>query len=176
VIRRLEIPSEVAAARELGRSLCDGQSTLSAEWLQSTHARVIAQESGRHLEPGEDQAVADAYAEAGTRALIAVITDTLVAEEEAYVLSVTTNDLRHLSDELVGINFLLSDEAGLRCILFTADDYKLNAGPIRFVKQVAGDPVKAREEFVAFAADELAERRTVLERAASYMQWVLLAE
>jgi hypothetical protein len=171
-MQRLTTPSELAAARELRRSLTDGQSNLSTAWLRATGARVLAQESGRHLESEEASAVAEAYTAAGVRALVAIVTDVLVVDDEAYTLDATVEDLTQLSDDLAGINFLLADDVGTRCILFTADDFKLVAGPISFVIQVAGEPTMARDAFLAFSVDQHDEFQPALRRAASYMSWV----
>lgn len=78
-----------------------------------------------------------------------------------------------ISDELGGINFLLSDSTGTWCVLFTADDFKLVAGPFDFVSQILGDPKMVRSAFLEFAADQPDELRHVALRAARYMDWVV---
>lgn len=176
MIERLTGPSDLAAAADLRRSLTDGQTELSSYWLDATGARVLAQESGRHLEVDEASAVSEAYAAAGVHALVAILNDALVVEEEAYVLDASPQDLTRLSSELAGVNFILADIAGTRCILFTTDDFKLVAGPLAFVTHIAGEPSAARESFKEFAADQLEALQPALVRAESYMSWVETAE
>jgi hypothetical protein len=172
MIRRITDQTELFAARDLRRRITDGQTDLAADWLATTEAKVLAQESGRHIERDEAVAVADACARIGVNRLVAVVNDALVMDEEAYVVGATVDDLYEVSDELTGVNFLLADEAGSLCLLLTTDDFKLIAGPLDFVTRIAGDPTDAREAFLAFAADELEELQSVLLRADSYMDWV----
>lgn len=172
MIRRVIDQAGLVAASKLRRSIADGQARLSTDWLQRTGAKVLAQESGRHLELDEAAAVARAYANAGIGGLIAIVNDALVEDEEAYLVDATINDLTQVSDELTGINFLLTDESGTRCLLFTTDDFKLVAGPLDFVTLIVGDAVKAKEAFLSFAAGQLDDFQPVLKQAASYMAWV----
>lgn len=176
MIRRLTDPTELAAARDLRRSVADGPAELSARWLAATEARVLAQESGRHLEVDEVSSVAEAYAEAGIHSLVAVVTDALVVQDEAYALGASPQDLAQLSSELAGVNFVLLDSPATHCILFTTDDYKLVAGPPAFVTRIVGDPRAAMDSFIEFAADQLEEMQPAMLRAESYMSWVTGSE
>ncbi|WP_129666523.1 hypothetical protein [Phytoactinopolyspora endophytica] len=103
---------------------------------------------------------------------MAIVNDPLVVDDIAYLVDTTADDLTQASRELTGMNFVLADEAGTRCLLFTTDDFKLIAGPLPFVTRFAGDLIGARDDFLAFAADQLADHRAILEEAASYMDWV----
>jgi 5,10-methylenetetrahydrofolate reductase len=172
MLRQIPDGSELAQAIELRRNIADGQADLSAAWLAETDARVLAHESGRHLEADEAQSLAETYLSQGVTHLVAVVNDPLVADEVAYSLDPAADDLREVSREFAGISFLLSDVGGSRCVLFTTDDFKLVAGPLAFVEHFAGDPLAAREAFVAFAEDHLEDLRPILARAASYMSWV----
>jgi hypothetical protein len=172
MIKEILDASELAAARELRQSLADGPTELSPHWLCTTGARVLAQESGRHLEVDEAAAVSQAYAAAGVESMVAIVTDALVVEDVAYALDASPQDLCGLSGELAGVNFLLADSAATRCLLFTTDDFKLVAGPLEFVTQIVGDPTTARKVFQNFAADQLEEFRPAFTAAQSYMSWV----
>ncbi len=172
MLRRITDGSDLRQAVELRRRIADGQVDLSSAWLAETHARVIAQESGRHLEPDEASSLAETYCNQGVAHLVAVVNDSLAAEEEAYALDSAADDLNEVSRELAGINFLLTDADASRCVLFTTDDFKLVAGPLTFVEGFVGDPQAASDAFAAFRGDSLEDLHPILERAASYMRWV----
>ena len=175
MLRQITDDSDLRQAIELRRRIADGQADLSSDWLAATHARVLAQESGRHLEADEALSLAETYVSHGVTHLVAVVTDSLAVEEEAYALDAAADDLNELSRELGGINFLLADADASRCVLFTTDDFKLVAGPLTFVEGFVGDPQAALDAFAAFRDDSLEDLHPALERAASYMWWVSAA-
>lgn len=172
MLQRIADGFDLRQAIGLRRYIAEGQADLSPAWLAETHARVVAQESGRHLEPDEALSLSETYCSQGVNHLVAVVNDSLAAEEEAYALDSTADDLNELSRELAGINFLLTDADASRCVLFTTDDFKLVAGPLTFVEAFVGDPQAASDAFAAFRGDSLEDLHAVLERAASYMWWV----
>lgn len=172
MLRQITDQSELAQAIQLRRRITDGQADLSAVWLAETRARVLAQESGRHLEPDEASSLAKTYLGQGVAHLVAVVNDPLAAEEIAYALDASADDLNELSREFGGINFLLSDADASRCVLFTTDDFKLVAGPLAFVETFVGDPQTAWDAFAAFRNDSIEDLHPILDRAASYMSWV----
>ncbi len=172
MLRRIIGGPDLRQAIELRRLITDGQADLAAAWLTTTGAWVLAKESGRHLEPEEALSLAETYFRQGATHLVAVVTDSLAAEEEAYALESAADDLNELSRELAGVNFLLTDTDASRCVLFTTDDFKLVAGPMPFVEGFVGDPQVASEAFAAFRGDSLEDLQPILERAATYMWWV----
>lgn len=173
MMRRLREVGELAAAHEMRDLIAADDTTFSPRWLVQSNALVVAQESGRHLEPDEAPLVAKAFTACGVDSLIAVTNDSLMTIVEAYELSAHATDLNLLSDELIGINFLLADASYERCILFTAYDFKLIAGSRQFITAVAGDPMTTREEFIDFYSDQLEPFRTTAIRAAAYMDWIV---
>lgn len=172
MLRQIIEGTDLTQAIGLRRRIADGQADLSSAWLADTRARVLTQESGRHLEPDEALSLAETYLSHGVTHLLAVVNDSLAAEEEAYTLNASADDLNELSRELGGINFLLTDAEASRCVLFTTDDFKLVAGPLAFVEGFVGDPVTAWNAFVVFSQDSSDDISPILERAASYMSWV----
>ncbi len=172
MLRQITDRSDLRQAGEIRRRIADGQADLAAAWLAETHAKVLAEESGRHLEPDEASSLAGTYLSAGVATLLAVVTDSLVAEEIAYALQASVDDLNALSRELAGINFLLTDFDASRCVLFTTDDFKLVAGPLGFVGSFVGEPRAALDAFVDFRDESHEDLHPILDRVVSYMGWV----
>lgn len=172
MMRRIVEASELEAAQELCRAIATNEAEFSPQWLASSNVLVIAQESGRHLEPDDAPLVANAFASAGAETLIAVTNDSLISEVEAYKLRPLTADLALLSSELMGINFVLTDASSQQCILFTTYDFKLIAGSRHFITTIVGDPLIAREEFADFYWDQLDFFRAKAVQAAAYMNWL----
>lgn len=172
MIRRIEEAREIAAVSAVYRTVAEDEVTFKAQWLADTGARVVAQESGRHLESEEVLIVAHAFFARGVDRLLAVVTDSLAVGPEAYAIDASTADLAQICDELVGVNFLLVDESARQCILFTTRDFKLVAGPVEFVAAVVGSPEAARDEFLEFAIDQPDALRIAATRAAGYMSWI----
>lgn len=172
MIRQITDDSQLRQAQHLRRRVTDGQTDLSAAWIEESQAKVLAQESGRHLEADEAVALAEACGNAEIGPLVAIGNDPLVTDDVAYLLDATTEDLTAISFELAGINCALTDEAGSLCVLFTTDDFKLVAGPLEFVASYAGDLLAAKRDFLAFSQDHLEGLRLTLRKAAAYMDWI----
>lgn len=171
MIRRVD-SREFEAAQALRRIVAADQATVAPEWMADSGAKVMAQESGRHVELDEAPAIIAAFAAAGVDKLTVVTNDPLVRVTEAYEIGVSEAELIELSDDLIGINFVLVDGFAERCILFTTFDFKLIAGPISFITAVAGEPRAARDAFLEFVADQTGSLRVAALRAAGYMNWV----
>lgn len=172
MIRRVESKEELEAAQALCRRVAADEAALAPAWLTHHGARVIAQESGRHVELAEAPAIIDAFVEAGAHNLIAITNDPLVGVIEAYEMGVTADDLLEVCNDLIGVNFVLVDGLGEQCILFTTYDFKLIAGSLGFVTAVVGEPRAARDAFLEFAVDQPGSLRAAALRAADYMDWV----
>lgn len=172
MIRRLADADEIASALELLRAVAADEITLSSRWLADTGVRVVAQESGRHLETDETPLVVRAFAATGSDKLLAIANDSLAVAVEAYELPVAEADLTQICDAFLGMNFVLVDPAATKCILFTAYDFKLIAGPLAFVTAIVGEPRAARAAFLEFAEDQPGSLRATAARAAEYMSWI----
>lgn len=174
MLRRLADPHQVLEAVTLRRRMAAGSADLSAVWLEETAVKVMAEESGRHLEADEAERLAAALQTLHVGSLVAVANDPLIIDELVFALEVSPEDLTDLSDEFAGINVLLAPRGGVEaCVLFTTDDFKLVAGPLPFLEAYSGDLTAARDEFRSFAGDHAEDLRPVLERAASYTDWIV---
>lgn len=93
MIRRLSTTDELAMAERLRDVVVSGEASLAAEWLARSTARVIVQESGRHLEHEEAPLVAQTFGAAGVEKLFAISIDSLFATPEAYDLVTSADNL-----------------------------------------------------------------------------------
>lgn len=117
--------------------------------------------------------MAAAFNAHGIRSLLVVLNDPLVVDETVYALDVTPEDLYEMSREFGGVNALVvPQDRDDVCVLFTTDDFKLIAGPESLLVDYAGDLSEVRSDFLAFASNHLEEIQPVLDRVASYMDWI----
>lgn len=173
MIRRLVDADELAWAQACVDRLMAGEVELSPTWLAESRALVVARESGRHLEPDEVDAMAMAFGDYGLATVTAVVVDSLCDTAEAYTGSNDATDLTWLSDTLMGINVVLFDSRLICCVVLTAYDFKLIAGPREFLEAVVGDVLAAKREFLAFARDASSDAsRALLARAIDLMSWM----
>ena len=160
-------------ALQVRNEVTEGSYDLSQSWLDSVGSYVVAEESGRHLEPSESARLAGALAAAGAQHLVAVTNDPLILKDFGYSFEPTPTNLDLFSDEFSGLSACLTTEPVLPlCALFTANNFRLVAGPLTFVRPYVGDLSAARAEFLDFANDPDSELDRQLKKAATRMAWI----
>lgn len=157
-------------ALEIRNEATDGFFDLAQSWLERTGACVVAEESGRHLEPSDSARLAEALASAGAERLVVVSDDPLIMNDFGFSFEPTAADLDLVSDEFSGLGAFLTSEPRLPlCVLFTISNFRLVAGPLTLVRAYVGDLPAARAEFLDFATDPDSELDRQLKRAAARM-------
>lgn len=133
---------------------------------------VVPVESGAHFDDDDAERIAAAIRASGNDAIVAIATESLVAEPPGYRVPATGHGLREFSQRCGHFNYLLVPEDEEFAILCTVDDYYLVAGPENFVRcAVGGDIERAQREFQDFAGDPVWSedaRRNLLSIAAQY--------
>jgi hypothetical protein len=140
MIRRLERYEEVGAARAACQSIAVDEVTFAAQWLSESSAVVMVQESGRYFEADEVARVARAFSADSAELFWGVVTDSPASAPEAYALGASGEDLSQICDELTGVSFMVVNASATKCIIVTAYDFKLIAGPLHFVTSITGEP------------------------------------